>query len=93
MNSLSIRPNSINFLDRIFDEFGLIVCGWSADWDSALRKAIFRAPSRRFTTYWAVRGEPGDKAQRLIDHRRAQVISIKDADTFFHDRPATSRVP
>ena len=70
-------------LDRIFDEFGLIVCGWSAEWDGALRSAMCRAPSRRFTTYWAVRGEPGDEAQRLIDHRGAQVISIKDADTFF----------
>lgn len=70
-------------LDRIFDEFGLIVCGWSAEWDGALRSALTRAPSRRFTTYWAVRGGPGDKAQKLIDHRRAQVIPIEDADTFF----------
>ncbi len=78
-------PAFDQLLDRIFDEFGLIVCGWSAEWDSALRKAMCRAPSRRFTTYWAVRGEPEDKAQRLIDHRRAQVISIKNADTFFHE--------
>ena len=63
-------------LDRIFDEFGLVVCGWSAEWDGALRKAINRAPSRRFSTYWAARGEPGDEAQRLIDHRGAQVIPI-----------------
>ena len=76
-------PEFDRLLDRIFDEFGLIVCGWSAEWDGALRKAIYRAPSRRFTTYWAVRGEPGDEAQRLIDHRGAQVIPIKDADTFF----------
>lgn len=70
-------------LERIFDEFGLIVCGWSADWDVALRNAMFRAPSRRFTTYWAARGEPSEQAQRLIDNRRAQVISIDDADSFF----------
>jgi hypothetical protein len=70
-------------LDRIFDEFGLIVCGWSADWDEALRRAIFRAPSRRFATYWAVRGEPGDAARQLIEHRGAQVVSITDADSFF----------
>jgi len=25
-----------NLLDRILDEYGLIVCGWSADWDKAL---------------------------------------------------------
>ena len=71
------------FLNRVFDEFGLIVCGWSAEWDVALRKAICRAPSRRFTTYWAVRGELGDEAQRLINHRRAQELHIEDADTFF----------
>ncbi len=71
------------FLDRIFDEFGLIVCGWSATWDNALRQAIERCPSRRFTTYWAVRGEPSDEARRLITHRRAEVVSIEEAGTFF----------
>jgi hypothetical protein len=70
-------------LDRIFDEFGLVVCGWSADWDHALRNAILRAPSRRFATYWAVLGDAGDEARQLIDHRGAQVVSIKDADSFF----------
>ena len=77
-------PKEFNeLLDRIFDEFGLIVCGWSAEWDGALRSALSRAPSRRFTTYWALRGESEDKAQRLIDLRGAQVIKIEDADAFF----------
>ena len=76
-------PEFDQLLDRIFDEFGLIVCGWSAEWDGALRKAIYRAPSRRFTTYWAARRKPGDKAQQLIDHRKAQMISIESADAFF----------
>ena len=76
-------PEFDQLLDRIFDEFGLIVCGWSAEWDGALRSALFRAKSHRFTTYWAVRGELGDKAQQLIHHRRAQEIPIKDADAFF----------
>ena len=70
-------------LDRIFDEFGLIVCGWSAAWDGALRNALSRAPSRRFTTYWAAHGELTDEARRLIDHRRAELIPISDADDFF----------
>lgn len=72
-------------LDRVFDEFGLIVCGWSADWDEALRKAIYRAPSRRFSTYWAVYGHASDQAQKLINHRSAQKIMIEDADKFFQD--------
>ena len=70
-------------LDQIFDDFGLIECGWSADWDVALRKAVTRASSRRFTTYWSVRGEANDEAQRLIKHRQAQVVPIRDADAFF----------
>ena len=77
------RPEFDKLLDRIFDEFGLVVCGWSAEWDGALRSALFRAKSRRFTTYWAARGEPSDKAQQLISHRGAQVIPIENADAFF----------
>lgn len=76
-------PEFDQLLDRIFDEFGLIVCGWSAEWDGALCSALTRSPSRRFTTYWAARGEPSDKAQQLISHRGAQVISIEDAEVFF----------
>ena len=72
-----------SLLDQILDEYGLLVCGWSAEWDGGLRDAILRAPSRRFTTYWALRGDAGNEAQRLIDHRCAQVIPIEDADVFF----------
>ena len=71
-------------LDRIFDEFGLIVCGWSGEWDGDLRNAFLRTPSRRFTTYWALRGEPSGEARQLIAHRQAEDISIADADSFFH---------
>ncbi len=71
------------YLDSILDQFGLIVCGWSAEWDIALRDAILRCPTHRFTTYWTARGTPADEAQRVMKHRRAQVISIQDADSFF----------
>lgn len=70
-------------LDRIMDEYGLIVAGWSADWDPALRSAIARAPNRRFPTYWAVRGEPTKLAADLISARGARLIQISDADAFF----------
>ena len=89
---LDAYPEEFNeLLDRILDEFGLVVCGWSAAWDSALRNAIFRARSRRFTTYWAVHGEATDQARRLIEHRRAQVIQIDDADGFFQTLNETVR--
>jgi hypothetical protein len=72
-------------LDQVFDEYGLIVCGWSADWDIALRATIERCPTRRFTTYWAAHGKRSAAAQRLTDHRSASVLEIADADTLFRE--------
>jgi hypothetical protein len=57
------------FLDRVFDEFGLISCGWSADWDDALCTAIERAPNRRYSTFFAARGELGVRATALLARR------------------------
>jgi len=70
-------------LDRIFDEYGLIVCGWSSDWDTALRAAITRAPSRRYPLFWASRGEPSASAQDLIAQRAGRIVPIESADGFF----------
>jgi len=72
-----------NLLDRIFDEFGLIVCGWSAKWDLALIKTIEHCKNHRFTTYWTKRGEANEESNRLIKLREAKIILIQDADTFF----------
>jgi hypothetical protein len=70
-------------LDRLLDEFGLIICGWSAQWDAALCSALARCRTHRFTTYWTYRGELDAEANRLISLRRAQAIQISDADSFF----------
>lgn len=70
-------------LDRIFDEYGLIVCGWSGEWDHALRAALLRAPNRRYPMYWGSRGKPGNGAEEIIAHRGARIIEITDADSFF----------
>jgi hypothetical protein len=76
-------PDMDRLLDRIIDEHGLIICGWSGEWDGALRSALIRAPSRRFTTYWAARGSLGTAAQDLVSRRSAKVIPITDANAFF----------
>ncbi len=70
-------------LDQILDDFGLIVCGWSAEWDIALQRAFERCKNYRFSTYWTDIREPGEKAKRLIAHRKANFLSIIDADSFF----------
>ena len=71
-------------LDQVFDEYGLIICGWSGEWDAALIAALERCKSRRFTTYWAAYQDTvGEKATRLIGLRKAQCIPIKNANHFF----------
>lgn len=70
-------------LDRIFDEHGMIVCGWSGEWDHALRAAFLRAPNRRYSMFWAARGALGEGAQELVRHRSARVVPVADANSFF----------
>jgi hypothetical protein len=80
-------PEMTALLGRVFDEYGLVVCGWSAKWDAALRNAIEAAPSRRYSMYWASPGPPSDIVAQLLVRRGAadNVIRIEDADTFFRD--------
>lgn len=83
-DELGEYPDEYNaLLDRILDEYGLIVCGWSGEWDAALRNAILRAPNRRYPMFWASRGELGGKGKELCDHRKGVQIRIADADKFF----------
>ncbi|MZP29274.1 hypothetical protein GTO91_06080 [Heliobacterium undosum] len=70
-------------LDRIFDEYGLIVCGWSADWDTALRDAFARRKKSRFSVYWTYRGEIGPTAKSLINNTNVNSLEIRNADSFF----------
>lgn len=56
-------------LDRVLDEHGLVVCGWSATWDHALREALEARVSRRFPSYWVdvrpLSGRSADLARHL----------------------------
>lgn len=70
-------------LDRVLDEYGLVVCGWSGDWDTALKAAIMRTASRRYPFYWMSRGEPSPLGADIIAHRRGRVVRADDADAFF----------
>jgi SIR2-like domain len=81
---LATYPRIINrLLDRVLDEYGLIVCGWSAAHDAALRRAFERCQNQRYSTYWTSKSEPGIFERRLIDLRRAVPVPIADADSFF----------
>ena len=73
-------------LARIFDEYGLIVVGWSGDFDTALVSALERVPTRRYPTYWAIfDGSTTVPADHLIAQRQAHVIDTTGADEFLQD--------
>jgi len=74
-------PAVDRLLDRVFDEHGLITIGWSATYDVALRSAIERTETRRFSTWWVDPGHLSDNAQRLADLRGA-TIAAETADAF-----------
>jgi hypothetical protein len=79
----SYDDRTSTLLARILVEFGLIVCGWSGDWDHALRAALERCTTQRFSLYWSSIDKPKDTALRLIKARAGRVITGHDADTFF----------
>lgn len=75
-----------DLLARVFDEFGMVVIGWSAEYDTALREAFVSSPSRRYPAYWTtLRGSLAEDAQRLITLRQASVIDTAGADEFLSD--------
>ncbi|MFE1383406.1 SIR2 family protein [Streptomyces sp. NPDC058740] len=75
-------PAVDKLLDRIFEDYGLIISGWSAKWDPALRNALSRCPRRVFATYWTDPLELSESARNVLKRRDGTYIQA-DADTFF----------
>lgn len=72
-------------LERVLDEYGLIVCGWSADWDKALVTAVEGTRSRRYPMFWGQYGQMSEHARRLVAQHSAAVIDGVTADDLFTD--------
>jgi len=81
---LAKYPKKVDkYLDRVLDEFGLIICGWSAEYDIALRNALYRRKNRRFSTYWTVKGKLCEDAIQLSNHLISEQIPIESANQLF----------
>jgi hypothetical protein len=81
----SYDEHTQSLIDKVLDEYGLIISGWSATWDIALRNAIMRAENRRFTTVWTYVSTLSPEAEELIQFRQARTIKVASADSFFSD--------
>ena len=87
---LSEYPDAINgLLDSIFSEYGLIICGWSGDWDVALVDAITRNTRFRFSTYWMAQGgKLSNAAKDLVARRQGIIVPVEDANKAFTELAA-----
>lgn len=75
----------VMLLARVLDEYGLIVSGWSAEWDTALVRLIETTPNRRYPLYWDARSGKGVNAQKLIAARSGQIVPAAGADEMFNE--------
>jgi len=71
------------YLDRVFDEYGLIICGWSSEHDMALRNALQRIKNRRYSAYWTVKDNLSQNGKELLNFMQATGVPINNADQFF----------
>lgn len=80
-DELRAYPDSVRArLGELFDQYGLLVLGWSATWDPALREALSSTSSRRYPTTWLDVRDLGEDAARLADQRDATVVNATAED-------------
>ena len=72
-----------DYLSRIFAEFGLITCGWSATWDKGLINIIRSIENRRYASYFTYVVDLSKALQDLSDFRKGDLCAIDNADSFF----------
>ena len=72
------------YLRRTLADFGIVVTGWSAQWDPALGEVLRTTPSP-FSSYWTVRGELNEAAEAIAVARGAIRVPVSGADDFFTD--------
>lgn len=73
------------YLRRIFDDFGLITCGWSTQWDRGLVNIIRSSDNFRYVSYFSYVGELPDGLRDIAQYRKGNTVPIENADSFFSE--------
>lgn len=74
--------NRARLLTRILNDYGLVIAGWSSNYDPALRGAISKSYSTRRTMTWIEPRELSENARNLVTAKKGIVVQA-DADTAF----------
>lgn len=83
---LSLYSDKLNnYLTKIFEDFGIITCGWSGVWDKALISQIRASSSRRYAGYYTYKGNCEIPFKELCKFRNGELLEIKNADAFFSE--------
>lgn len=73
------------YLHRIFEEYGLVTCGWSGEWDKGLIEIINGATHSRYNSFFAYIGEAKNSIMSLSRDRMGELMPIKSADNLFSE--------
>lgn len=76
-------PNMAAVLREVFSNFGLLICGWSGQWDTKLGQLLHENPCEHFSSYWTHVGPIENAMMELVSKRKSLAIQIDDAETFF----------
>jgi hypothetical protein len=77
-------PRIETLLTSVFENFGLITCGWSGKWDLALLDALKRHQKFRFPNFYTFMNR-NEELSSLSESRRGYLLPIKGASDFFHE--------
>ncbi|MBV1780040.1 SIR2 family protein [Paeniglutamicibacter sp. ABSL32-1] len=80
-------PETETFLDRIFEDFGLLIVGWSAQYDPVLVRAMRRTFRRIYVPFWIEPGTLAGEAADLAGHLGSTIVkaTADDALGALHD--------
>lgn len=73
------------YLQRVFEDHGLVTCGWSGDWDKGLIRILKDAPRSRYGSFFTSVGEAGAGLKSLSLSREGETMLIKGADELFSE--------
>lgn len=84
-DELSRYPDSIRaVLEQVLREYGLIIAGWSAEYDPALRTAIEQNYPRRYTATWIDPADMRGTAIEMLTRLQGQRVQATADEAFGH---------
>lgn len=75
-------PGMTALIERIISDYGLLVAGWSAEHDHALRDVVSAKYRSIYTMGWISPGELSPAAQGLVTNKKALKLDAKADDAF-----------